>query len=147
MRRVRLESAVRARRRPRRPRPADDVPPLEGGTAPSCVYPPGPRHAGIHLRTHPGAFDHMPDDLETDAPDVEEEFEEDADIELDDADIDEDDLEAVVVDDDLVDDDELVGDDVTTDEDEEEEGADKRPRRPAKAEEEGEEDDLEEVDP
>jgi len=91
----------------------------------------------------------MPDEPDTDAPADEEEFEDDADIELDDADIDADDLEAVVdiEDDDLVDDDDLVEDEVLPVEEAEVAG-DTPPRRPAKAgEEEGEEDDLEEVDP
>src|SRR4051794_17711926 len=85
--------------RPRRPRRADDVLRRWGCTGASCVYPPGPRQAGIHLRTQPGAFTHMPDDPEDDAPDNEE-FDDDEEIELDDAEIDEEDLEDGGIDDD-----------------------------------------------
>ena len=82
----------------------------------------------------------MPDDPEDETPDGEEEEEFEEDLDLDEAELDEDDLDEV----DLVDDDELVDDELVVVEDDEE----AVPARPAKTgDDDGEEDDLEEVDP
>ncbi len=96
----------------------------------------------------------MPDDPEDDMADDEEELDEDDEPDLDDADLDEADLEGdEEFDDDLVDDEELVDEDVDrrvarTGEEPTRRASAVAATRPTKAgEEEGEEDDLEDVDP